>query len=1109
MIQNLQRKDSQWTPFILPDLISIQRDSFLLFLERGLATELSHVTPLTGSHFRITLCSHGYRLKRPKVSIQEAVYQATSYSAALYVNVETNQSNLGTQETQIQSVWMGDIPLMTSRGHFIINGSSRVVVNQIVRSPGIYFKEMIDQKHRRMFQASIISNRGSWVRLETDVDGMIWVRMDKAKKISILIVLEAMGLSKKTIFRSLKSPEFLFKALQQLLAKKRWQDKVYELIPQSTTDALFHLYTKLSPDKPGNTLTARRVLYEKLMDAKRYDVGLVGRVKLNKKLKLPVPEHVHTLRPVDFLAATDYLIGLEYGRGQVDDIDHLKNRRVRCAGELIQSQLRIGLNRLERTMQGRISRPGELPGMSSLMNPKPVMAALREFFGSNPLSQFMDQTNPLAELTHKRRLSSLGPGGLSQDRAGMAVREIHPSQYGRICPIETPEGPNAGLIGSMATYARLNQYGGLECPFYQVVEGKVLYEFGPIFLTAEQEDQVTVVAGDILDQRKLMVAVAEGRDPLDPAVRPTLPDRPLILRSRQEFHTGSFRDVNYVGIAPTQMISVATSLIPFLEHDDANRALMGSNMQRQAVPLLKTEAPIIGTGLEAQVAADAGGVVQSPFEGIVVYVDATRIVVSTSKSKLALSKKRKIHESNVFLQVYQRSNQGTCIHQRPIIPLHTPVIRGDLLADGSSTSGGQIALGKNLLVAYMPWEGYNFEDAILISERLIYDDLYTSLHIERYEVETQHTKLGPEEITKSIVHETDDKLPYRWLDERGIVMRGAWVEPGDVLIGKITPKEEKELTPELRLVYAIFGKRPKGFRDTSLRVPQGVRGRVVDVRMIRDEDTKVVHVYVCQQRQIQVGDKMAGRHGNKGIVSRIVPRQDMPYLQDGTPVDMVLNPLGVPSRMNVGQVFECLLGLAGQRLGQQLKVRAFDEMYGAEASRHLVYNKLHEASEVTGHHWLFDPNHPGKSRLIDGRTGDMFDQAVTIGQAYMLKLIHQVDDKIHARATGPYSLITQQPLGGRSKRGGQRLGEMEVWAFEGFGAAYTLQELLTVKSDDMQGRNEIMSAMVQGRQLPEMGTPESFKVMIRELQALCLDIGIYHRSKMTFKTEEIDLMQMR
>ena len=690
----------------------------------------------------------------------------------------------------------------------------------------------------------------------------------------------------------------------------------------------------------------------------------------------------------------------------------------------------------------------------------------------------------------------------------MAVREIHPSQYGRICPIETPEGPNAGLIGSMATYARVNKYGGLECPFYQVVEGRVLHEFGPIFLTAEQEDKVSVVAGDVLDQRKLMSALAEGMDPFDSTVRPTLPSRPLILRYRQEFRTGSLREVDYVGIAPTQVISVATSLIPFLEHDDANRALMGSNMQRQAVPLLKTEAPVVGTGLEAQVAVDAGGVVQSPFNGLIIYIDATRIVVSTTKSKIAPLKQSKIHESHVFLQVYQRSNQGTCIHQHPTVTLNTPVIRGDLLADGSATSGGQIALGKNVLVAYMPWEGYNFEDAILISERLIYDDLYT-LHIERYEVETQQTKLGPEEITQSIMHETDDQLPYRWLDTKGIVMRGAWVEPGDVLIGKITPKEEKELTPELRLVYAIFGKRPRAIRDTSLRVPQGVRGRVVDVRMIRDDETTIVHVYVCQQRRIQVGDKMAGRHGNKGIVSRIVPRQDMPYLQDGTPVDMVLNPLGVPSRMNVGQVFECLLGLAGHRLGQQLKVRAFDEMYGAEASRHLVYNKLYEASELTGYNWLFDPNHPGKSRLLDGRTGDMFDQPVTIGQAYMLKLIHQVDDKIHARSTGPYSLVTQQPLGGRSKRGGQRLGEMEVWAFEGFGAAYTLQELLTVKSDDIQGRNDIMSAMVQGHKLPQMGTPESFKVMIRELQALCLDIGIYHRSKITYRNEEIDLMQMR
>lgn len=1100
MLHPVPSKDSTWTPFVLPDLISIQRESFLAFLEYGLGEELANMQPLIGTDFRITICSDGYRLKRPKITTQEAVVQATSYTAPFYANVEIKRD----QTRRIESVWFGDLPLMTSRGHFVINGSSRVVVNQIVRSPGIYFKEMMDQKNRRTFQASIISNRGSWIRLETDVDGMIWVRMDKAKKLSILVLLQAMGITQKTIFRSLRSPDFLFQVLNHLLKTKRWRKKALQLIPRSPHDALMQLHTKLVPDKPATLVSGRRILYERLMDPKRYDLGLVGRLKVNKKLRVPVPENIHTLRPVDFLAATDYLIGLEYGRGNLDDIDHLKNRRVRCSGELVQNQLRVGFNRLERSMQGRLSRSPELPSLSSLMNPKPITAALREFFGSNPLSQFMDQTNPLAEITHKRRLSSLGPGGLSQDRASMAVREIHPSQYGRICPIETPEGPNAGLIGSMATYARVNQYGVLECPFYQVMEGRVLYEYGPVFLTAEQEDQVSVVAGDVLDQRALMQAVAKGTDVLDPAVRPALPNHPLVLRYRQEFRTGSLEEVDYVGIAPTQMISVATSLIPFLEHDDANRALMGSNMQRQAVPLMKAEAPIVGTGLEAQAALDSGTTIQSPLEGWVTYVDASRIVITGYKTK-----RSRLHEANMFLHTYQRSNQGTCMHQRAVVKLNTPVIRGDLLADGSATVGGQIALGKNVLVAYMPWEGYNFEDAILISERLIYDDLYSSLHIERYELETQQTKLGPEEITRAVMDETEDKYPYRWLDDHGIVFRGAWVEPGDVLVGKLTPKEEKELTPELRLLHAIFGKRPKALRDTSLRVPPGVRGRVIDIQTIRDEETKVIHVYICQQRRIQVGDKMAGRHGNKGIVSRILPRQDMPYLQDGTPVDMVLNPLGVPSRMNVGQVFECLLGLAGHKLGQQFKLRAFDEMYGAEASRNLVYTKLHEASQLTGQPWLFDPNHPGKSRLIDGRTGDMFDQPVTVGQAYMLKLIHQVDDKIHARSTGPYSLITQQPLGGRSKRGGQRLGEMEVWALEGFGAAYILQELLTVKSDDMQGRNEIMNAMLHGNRLPQTGTPESFKVMIRELQALCLDIGIYHRSRITYRNEEIDLMEMR
>ena len=1062
---------TQQIPFVLPDLIAIQRESFLSFLEHGIGEELASLDPVIGQGFSITFLRRGYRLRRPTLSLSQSILHASSYASSLYARVQVRDPDLREED-----VFLTDLPLMTDRGHFVINGSSRVVVNQIVRSPGIYFKEMLDARNRRTFQASIISNRGSWIRVETDRDGMIWARMDKAKKVSILVLLQAMGLSQKTIFRSLRSPQFMLQVLDSLFTKKRWQTKPEQLVPMSTESALLELHSKLCPDRPATVASARQVLHGRFMDPKRYDLGVVGRMKMNHKLRLSVPEHHHTLRPVDLLATTDYLIGLEYGRGVLDDIDHLKNRRVRCAGELVQTQLRVGLLRLERLMQSRVARQDsdQIPPLASLVNPKPIIGALREFFGSSPLSQFMDQTNPLAEITHKRRLSSLGPGGISKDRASMAVREIHPSQYGRICPIETPEGPNAGLIGSMATYARVNEHGLLESPFYQVVGGRVLHQHGPVFLTAEQEDEVHVAAGDVLSL-------------------PTLPDHSLVMRYRQEFHTGRGQEVDYVGIAPTQMISVATSLIPFLEHDDANRALMGSNMQRQAVPLLQAECPLVGTGLEAQAALDSGSVVRATVAGVVNYVDAARVSVAHQEA-----------EAHHFLQVYRRSNQGTCIHQRPAVHLGAVIHRGDLLADGSATMGGQLALGKNLLVAYMPWEGYNFEDAILVSERLVYDDLYSSLHMERYEIETQQTKLGVERITRALGIEDDS---VRWLDEDGMVTPGAWVGPGDVLVGKVTPKEEKDLTPEARLLHAIFGEKPRDVRDTSLRVPQGVRGRVVDVRVIRDDETTLVHVYLCEQRRIQVGDKMAGRHGNKGIVSRILPRQDMPYLQDGTPVDMVLNPLGVPSRMNVGQVFECLLGLAGQVLGQQFKIRAFDEMYGAESSRGLVYSKLYEARQATGHHWLFNPDHPGKSRLVDGRTGDAFDQPVTVGKAYMLKLVHQVDDKIHARSTGPYSLITQQPLGGRSRKGGQRLGEMEVWALEGFGAAYVLQELLTVKSDDMHGRNETMNAIIQAKRLPQTGTPESFKVLVRELQSLCLNIGIHCRGD-DYQIKETDLMHM-
>ena len=1069
----------QAVPFLLPDLVALQRESFLHFLLEGLANELNQFNPMTSpkGDIELRLSPERYQLKRPRYPAHEAPWRAVNYSAALYVPAQL--TNFRTGQVQSEYIFLGDLPLMTDRGHFIIHGSARVIVNQIVRSPGLYYKELIDHKSRRTHVASLISNRGAWVRIETDRYGMIWARMDKVKKISMLVVLQAMGFSSTQIFQSLRHPEFVMKAFSRLLERKAWQRKSEELLADSTNQALLQLINKLYPDKPPTVRGARKLLFARFMDPRRYDLGEIGRLQLNKKLRLIGGLEVQTLRPVDLLAATDYLINLEYGMGDLDDIDHLKNRRVRSSGELIQNQVRVGITRLEKIVLDRLKESSQTRNikLTSLMNPKPMSSALREFFGSSQLSQFMDQTNPLSEITHKRRLSSLGPGGITRDRAGMAVRDIHPSHYGRICPIETPEGPNAGLIGSMATYARVNSKGFLESPFYRVEDGHIQIQEGPTFLSAEQEDEFRVSPGDLL-------------------VETQLPDRTIPVRYQREFSITQPTDVQYIGVAPTQMISVATSLIPFLEHDDANRALMGSNMQRQAVPLLRPERPLVGTGLEAQVALDSGSVVCADRNGYVSYVDGNRIVLQNPFSNVDSS----LSETQYILETYHRSNQDTCMHHRPVVKTGEWVERGDLLADGAASVGGELSLGKNILVAYMPWEGYNIEDAILISERLVYEELYTSLHIERHEIETRQTKLGNERITREVPG--IGRYPLRHLDTRGLIYPGAWVEPGDVLVGKVTPKEDTDLQPEGRLLQAIFGHKTKDVRDTSLRVPTGVHGRVLDVRILKGQPGEppestgapnecIIHVYLVHKRRIQVGDKMAGRHGNKGIVSRILPRQDMPYCPDGTPVDMVLNPLGVPSRMNVGQVFECLLGLAGVHLEEQFKVRAFDEMYEEQASRGLVYSKLYEARQKTGYNWLFNPNHPGKTRLFDGRTGEPFDQPVTVGQAYILKLVHLVDEKIHARSTGPYSLITQQPLGGRSKHGGQRLGEMEVWALEGFGAAYTLQELLTVKSDDMQGRNEAMNAIIKGEQIPSPGTPESFKVLIRELQCLCLDIGVY------------------
>jgi DNA-directed RNA polymerase subunit beta len=1062
--------------FTLPDLVEIQRSSFRWFLEEGLIEELDSYSPITDYTGKLELHFLGkdYKLKRPKYSVDEAKRRDSTYAVQMYV--PTRLINKETGEIKEQEVFIGDLPLMTDRGTFIINGAERVIVNQIVRSPGVYYKSETDKNGRRTYNASLIPNRGAWLKFETDKNDLVWVRIDKTRKLSAQVLLKALGLSDGEIFDALRHPEYFQKTIE-----KEGQF--------SEEEALMELYRKLRPGEPPTVSGGQQLLDSRFFDPKRYDLGRVGRHKLNRKLRLNVPDSVRVLTPQDILAAIDYLINLEFDIGSIDDIDHLGNRRVRSVGELLQNQVRVGLNRLERIIRERMTvSDADSLTPASLVNPKPLVAAIKEFFGSSQLSQFMDQTNPLAELTHKRRLSALGPGGLTRERAGFAVRDIHPSHYGRICPIETPEGPNAGLIGSLATHARVNAYGFIETPSYPVENGRVLRERSPLYMTADEEDDLRVAPGDIpVDENGYI----QGE---------TVP-----VRYRQEFTTTVPSEVDYVAVSPVQIISVATSLIPFLEHDDANRALMGSNMQRQAVPLLRPERPLVGTGLEAQAARDSGMVIISRTDGEVVYVDANRIRVRDFSG----------NDHDYFLQKYARSNQDTCLNQRPIIFAGDRVVAGQILADGSATEGGELALGQNVIVTYMPWEGYNYEDAILISERLVYEDVYTSIHIEKYEIEARQTKLGPEEITREIPNVGEDAL--RQLDENGIIRIGAWVEASDILVGKVTPKGESDQPPEEKLLRAIFGEKARDVRDNSLRVPNGEKGRVVDVRVFTREQgdelppgaNMVVRVYVAQKRKIQVGDKMAGRHGNKGIISRILPIEDMPYLPDGSPVDIVLNPLGVPSRMNVGQVFECLLGWAAHNLDVRFKITPFDEMHGAEASRLTTHGKLKEASDATGKDWLFNPEHPGKTLVYDGRTGEPFDRPVTVGTAYMLKLVHLVDDKIHARSTGPYSLVTQQPLGGKAQQGGQRFGEMEVWALESFGAAYTLQELLTVKSDDMQGRNEALNAIVKGKAIPRPGTPESFKVLMRELQSLCLDIAVHKletNEDGTSRDVEVDLM---
>jgi len=1052
----------------MPDLAEIQKKSFQWFLQDGLKEELLSFSPVKDYTGRLELYFlPEYYFDKPKYSVEEARHHEATYAKQLRIKMRL--INRDTGEIKEQEAYIGDVPMMTDRGTFIINGAERVIVSQLVRSPGIYFKKEMALNGKRTFNATLIPNRGAWLKFETDANDVLYVKIDKNRKIPATVLLRALGLSEQDMESRLRHFEFLQKTLDK--------DST-----ETMEEALIEVYKKLRPGDPPSVSGGRTLIESRFFDDKRYDLGKVGRYKMNKKLGLSVPDSTRTLTIADIITAVDYLISLHYDEGMVDDIDHLGNRRIRAVGELLQNQFRVGLSRLERIVKERMTlQDTETLTPNNLLNPKPLLAAIREFFGSSQLSQFMDQTNPLAELTHKRRLSALGPGGLTRERAGFAVRDIHPSHYGRICPVETPEGPNAGLIGSLSTFARVNDYGFLETPYYVVKDGLVTDELH--YLSADEESRYRIAPGDVRRDFKT------GRINIER----------VPARYRNDFMYISPDKVDYVGSSPIQIVSVGTSLIPFLEHDDANRALMGANMQRQAVPLVRTERPAIGTGLEKRVALDSGMCMKSSVTGKVEKVSGVFVDVRDDESGSLIRHK---------MMKYVRSNQDTCLNQRPIVKVGQIIKAGDVIADGASTKDGELALGKNVLVAFMPWEGYNFEDAVLISQRLVRDEVFSSIHIEKFEIDARATKLGPEEITRELPNVGEDALKN--LDERGVIRIGARVYADDILVGKITPKGEAEHPPEEKLLRAIFAEKARDVKDNSLRVPHGEGGRVVDVKVFEREKgddlppgaNTVVRVYLAQRRKISVGDKMAGRHGNKGIVSRIMPTEDMPFLPDGTPVDVVLNPLGVPSRMNVGQTYETMLGLAAFLNGKLYEVPPFDEMYGDEASLKAVKQELEEAIISSGKDWIYPS---GKATLLDGRTGEPFLNPVAIGYMFLMKLVHLVDDKIHARSTGPYSLVTQQPLGGKAQFGGQRFGEMEVWALEAYGAAYTLQEMLTIKSDDVTGRSRAYEAIVKGENLMRPGIPESFKVLVRELQSIGLDLSVIKKDE-DGQEREVDLM---
>ncbi|MBP1759230.1 MAG: DNA-directed polymerase subunit beta [Firmicutes bacterium] len=1025
----------------MPNLIEIQQNSYRWFLDEGLRDMFRDISPIQDFTGNLVLEFVDYSLGDAKYQVEECKERDVTYAAPLRVKVRLINKETG--EVKEQEVFMGDFPLMTDKGTFIINGAERVIVSQLVRSPGVYYAEQIDPSGKKLYGATVIPNRGAWLEFESDINDNIFVRVDRTRKLPGTVLIRALGYaSNGQILELFNDNEYIRATLERDNS-------------ESTEEALVEIYKRLRPGEPPTVDSARSLLEALFFDAKRYDLAKVGRYKLNKKLGLDIPMDVRHLTRGDIVASVQRMLALMNGEGHKDDIDHLGNRRLRSVGELLQNQFRIGLSRMERVVRERMTiQDVEVITPQVLINIRPVVAAIKEFFGSSQLSQFMDQTNPLAELTHKRRLSALGPGGLSRERAGFEVRDVHHSHYGRMCPVETPEGPNIGLIGSLSTFGRINPYGFIEAPYRKADKetGSVTDEIH--YLTADEEEKYVV---------------AQANAPLDKNGK--FLGEKIDGRHGPDFVHVSPNQVDYMDVSPKQMVSIATALIPFLEHDDANRALMGSNMQRQAVPLLRTDSPYVGTGMEYKTAKDSGVCAITKRAGVVQRSTADEIIVlgddgTTEKHKLLK---------------YSRSNQGTCINQRPIVKKGEIVEAGQIIADGPSTDHGELALGRNVLVAFMTWEGYNYEDAILISEKLVREDYYTSIHIEEYESDARDTKLGPEEITRDIPNVGEDVL--RDLDERGIIRIGAEVRPGDILVGKVTPKGETELTAEERLLRAIFGEKAREVRDTSLRVPHGEAGKIVDVKVFTRENgdelspgvNQLVRVYIAQKRKISVGDKVAGRHGNKGVISRVMRQEDMPFMPDGTPIEVVLNPLGVPSRMNIGQVLETHLGRAAKALGIRIATPVFDG-----ATEDDIFETLEKAGLSSD----------GKTILYDGRTGDPFDSKITVGYMYVLKLHHLVDDKIHARSTGPYSLVTQQPLGGKAQFGGQRFGEMEVWALEAYGASYTLQEILTVKSDDVVGRVKTYEAIVKGENIPEPGIPESFKVLIKEMQSLGLDVRV-------------------